>query len=127
MKNETKNFAGALEKALDGKSEDGQRKMVKGFLEILKRRQKTYLLPKILKELELLEKNKTVTLVMAREADKETVEGIERKLRVKFGQDKKFKVEIDNSIIGGFKAKTNNFLIDSSIKTIIENIRQKLV
>jgi F0F1-type ATP synthase delta subunit len=66
-------------------------------------------------------------LVLARELGQETVTGMEGKLRTRLGEDKKFKVEIDNSIIGGFKAKTNNFLIDSSIKTIIENIRQKLV
>jgi F0F1-type ATP synthase delta subunit len=127
MKNETKNFAAALEKALAGKEEEDQKKMAKSFLGVLRRRQKTYLLPKILKELELSGREKTVTLILAREADRETVEKMEEKLRERFGQDKKFKVEIDNSIIGGFKAKTNNFLIDSSIKTIIENIRQKLV
>jgi len=127
MKNEPKIFAMALEETLAGKGEESQKMTVRSFLKVLKRRKKDYLLPKIFKELELLEKEKIVTLVLARELGQETVTGMEGKLRTRLGEDKKFKVEIDNSIIGGFKAKTNNFLIDSSIKTIIENIRQKLV
>jgi F0F1-type ATP synthase delta subunit len=127
MKNEPKIFAAALNEVLAGKGEEAQKKMARSFLELLKRKKKAHLLPNILKELELLEKEKTVTLVLARELDQEAISSVEEKLRMRLGQDKKFKVEIDNSIIGGFKAKTNNFLIDSSIKTIIGNIRQKLV
>ena len=108
MKNEPKIFAAALNEVLAGKGEEDQKKMARSFLEIL-------------------EKEKTVTLVLARDLDREAINSVEEKLRMRLGQDKKFKVEIDNSIIGGFKAKTNNFLIDSSIKTIIGNIRQKLV
>lgn len=127
MKNETKIFAAALEKAVSGRAEEEQKKIAGNFLEVLRRKQKIHLLPKILRELEFSAEERTVTLILAREAEGETVEKIKEKLGQKFGRDKKFKVEIDNSIMGGFKAKTNNFLIDSSIKTVIENLRQKLV
>ncbi len=127
MKNEAKIFAKAFVAALAGKNENGQKKIAKNFLEVVARKKKTYFLPKILKELELIEKENEAVLVLARNLDQRAVEEIKENLRIKLGKDKKFKVEIDQSIIGGFKAKTNNFLIDSSIKTIIENIRKKLV
>ena len=75
----------------------------------------------------MIERKNEAVLVLARNLDQGAVEEIKENLRIKLGKDKKFKVEIDQSIIGGFKAKTNNFLVDSSIKTIIENIRKKLV
>ena len=127
MKNEAKTFAEAFIAALAGKEEAGQKQIAQNFLEVVARKKKIYLLPKILKELELIGKGSEAVLVLARDLDQEAVEGIKENLKTKLGRDKKFKVEIDQSIIGGFKAKTNNFLIDSSIKTIIENIRKKLV
>ncbi|MFA5249561.1 MAG: F0F1 ATP synthase subunit delta [Candidatus Paceibacterota bacterium] len=127
MENEAKTFAKAFAAALEGKDEGGQKQTARNFLEVVARKKKTYLLPKILKELEMIEKESEAVLVLARDLDQGAKEEIEENLKVKLGRDKKFKVEIDQSIIGGFKAKTNNFLIDSSIKTIIENIRKKLV
>jgi F0F1-type ATP synthase delta subunit len=127
MKNEAKIFAQAFISSLAGKDESGQKKMVRNFLEVVARKKKTYLLPKMMKEMDLIGKESEATLVLARELDQKAVEEIKENLKIKLGGDKKFKVEIDRSIIGGFKAKTNNFLIDSSIKTIIENIRKKLV
>lgn len=127
MKNEAKTFAKAFAAALAGKDESGQKQMARNFLEVVARKKRTYLLPKILKELEMIEKESEAVLVLARDLEQGAKEEIEENLKLKLGRDKKFKVEIDQSIIGGFKAKTNNFLIDSSIKTIIENIRKKLV
>jgi len=127
MKNEAKTFAKAFAASLAGKDEGGQKQMARNFLEVVARKKKTYLLPKILKELEMIEKESEAVLVLARDLGQGAKEEIEENLKLKLGRDKKFKVEIDQSIIGGFKAKTNNFLIDSSIKTIIENIRKKLV
>lgn len=126
MQNEAKIFAKAFTAALAGKKEEGQKEIARNFLEVVVRKKKTYLLSKIVKELEIIAKENEAVLVLARELDGEAVEKIKENLKTKLGQDKKIKVEIDRSIIGGFKAKTNNFLIDSSIKTIIENIRQKL-
>jgi F0F1-type ATP synthase delta subunit len=57
----------------------------------------------------------------------EEVEAIKSRLKPELGKVDKFKIQIDKSIIGGFKAKTNNVLIDSSIKTLIGSIRKKLV
>ncbi|MFA5742930.1 MAG: F0F1 ATP synthase subunit delta [Candidatus Paceibacterota bacterium] len=127
MKNEAKIFAKAFISALAGKDESGQRQIVQNFLEVVARKKKIYLLPRILKELELIEKGSEAVLVLARDLDQGAVEEIKEGLKKRLGRDKKFKVEIDQSIIGGFKARTSNLLIDSSIKTIIENIRKKLV
>ena len=96
----------------------------KNFFEILKKRNKTYLVFKVLKEMERLLKKDEVLLVLSEKLEKKEVEGIEKSLRKFLGKGKKIKTRRDNCILGGFLAKSSNYLIDASIKGQFEEIKK---
>lgn len=127
MENEAKIFAKAFLLAIEGKDEISQKKIAQNFLKIAILKKKTHLFPKIIKELEKIEKEKEAVLILARDLGSEAEEKIKKSFEKDLGEGRKFKIKTDKAIIGGFKIKTSNFLIDSSIKTIIEDIRKKLI
>ncbi len=63
-----------------------------------------------------------IRLTFARKIDSETEEKVKNSLRSIFGKDKKFNVEINPDIIGGFQAETKNNFIDCSVKTKLEKL-----
>ena len=66
-----------------------------------------------------------IILKIARRLDKETLESLSEKIKKVFGGEE-IKVEIDESIIGGFWAKSKNYLIDCTVKGALNKIKNKV-
>lgn len=110
----------------ENKSREEKEKIVIFFLEILKQKKKIHLLSKILKEVKREEKKKEVILTLARKSDDKIIKEIKEKIRDALGKEKKFKIKIDENIIGGFLAKSQNYIIDASIKGMLNKFKEKL-
>ena len=113
---------------LEKNNKTGQALAAGRFREILKRKKKEYLLPKIVKKLEkaYLKKNK-IDLFLARDHSQRTQKELEKKLLGVFGAGKKISAKIDRDLIGGFRAKTNNFLVKASIKDFLDDLKNKMI
>lgn len=123
IKDKIQKLSKSLFLAVKGKTEKEKQKIVKNFVHCLKRNKKIYLLPLILKEFERYSKQDEVILTLSRKKDREVINNIEQKLKDILGEEKTFKVKIDESIISGFIARTNNYLIDASIKGLLWRVR----
>jgi F0F1-type ATP synthase delta subunit len=108
-----------------GKPAAEQEKAIKCLAALLKRKKKDYLLPKILETAgKIAARKDKVELVLAHEADKETKELLNRKLKESLGKDKNVEIKLNESIIGGFVAKTEDYLIDASVKKYLNQLKR---
>ena len=118
-------WARTLTALSEEKTEKEFEKNIERLRALLKAKKKEYILPKILEEvLRTLEKKNKIELVLAREFDSGGQKKLQEKLEELFGAGKKIETKINESIIGGFLAKTENHLIDASIKNYLNNVRQ---
>jgi len=117
--------------ATKNKEEEGN--LSKSFARMLARKNLLYLVPKICKALEDLEKEKKgivdVEIVSAKELTGKDKEKIEKWFSDKINKDKG-KINtfftVDESIIGGFTIRTKDVLIDRSIKTKLHQLSKKI-
>lgn len=109
----------------EGKSQEEKGKVIKNFVKILKEKRKTYLLPKILKEVEKEKKKKEVVLVLSRKQDEKIVAKIEEFLKKNLGREKEIKIRIDENLISGFLARSEDYLISASIKGMLQNLKSQ--
>jgi len=58
--------------------------------------------------------------------DLELIQRLEDKLRQKYGKKFKFYIDLDGSLLGGAQVVIGNTVIDSSIKTRLLDLREKL-
>lgn len=104
------------------------------FINYLRKKRKNEFILKVLKEviLKILEvvkekeEKKQVILFLARKFDKGFVKELKEKLKKYFGEEKEIKVKIDESIIAGFLAKSNDYLIDFSVRGWLNKLRRNL-
>jgi len=108
-----------------GKSDKEKQEIVRVFLKLLAEKNQLHLLPAILKELKREEKKQKIELVLARNFEQEFLQKIERGVKKTLGE-KEIKLRIEPEIIGGFLAKDENYLIDGSIKGILNNFKERL-
>ncbi len=66
-------------------------------------------------------------LISAYKLDKKTVEKLEAKFSQEIGEEVKFKVEIDHSLIGGFIVSIRHHRYDYSIKDKLKDMREFLI
>jgi len=113
-----------LVRACDGKPAVAQKKIIGRLKEILKGKKKEYLFPKIAENtLALMVKENRFEIVLAHEQSGDTFNKLEERLaRVLFANDAKMK--IDAALIGGFVAKTDQCLIDASVKGFLEQLKK---
>jgi F0F1-type ATP synthase delta subunit len=89
--------------------------------EILKKKKKEYLLPEIIKRLEkAYSKKNKIDLFLAKNHSQRTQEELKKKLLAFFGKNKKINLKINPELIGGFRAKTSDFLIKASVKDFLD-------
>ena len=98
------------------------------LLAILKKKKKEYLLEKIVKKLErdYLKKNK-IDLFLAKDHSQRTKEYLSKKLLEIFGDGKKISLKIEEDLIGGFRAKTDNFLVSASVEDFLDELKTQLI
>lgn len=81
-------------------------------------------LPKILQELRRVSHRERAVLTFAREdIDKELQEKVKAKLKSELQDSDQVNIKIDPNIIGGFIAKTKNYLIDGSVRGVLKRVR----
>ena len=68
-------------------------------------------------------KKKEVSLTVARKIDEDAFAQIKAKINEVFGKEKETKIKIDENIIGGFLVKSRDYLIDASIKGMLNKLR----
>lgn len=119
----TQKLAKILISLTENESWQEKKEIVKNFLEVLKQKKKIPLLNKILKEVKREIKKKEVRLTVARKLDEDTFDEIKAKISEVFGKEKETKIKIDENIIGGFLAKNRDYLIDASIKGMLNKLK----
>lgn len=101
------------------------------FFEILIAKKRDLILKLILEELirlaYLKQGKRLVDLHLAREADEETLQAIRGKLKDIIKQDIECKITINPDLIGGFVAKTEDMLIDASVKGNLSRFVEKSI
>jgi len=102
-----------------------------GFLRLLVERGRAVILPEIIDEyVKLVDERANVVHVRVVSAGKlpgETLSQIRLMLGRKLAKKIRFEEEIDPSVIAGFKVYAGDDLIDISVKTDIEEIRNSLI
>jgi F0F1-type ATP synthase delta subunit len=114
----------SLQLILDNSDQEKIIWAAKKLQEILRKKKKAYLLPKIVQRLEksLARKNQ-VELVLAKDHSPETILNLEKKLAAIFGQGKSFDVKINSELIGGFSAKSDRLLVLATVKDFLAEIK----
>lgn len=120
-----KNLVDKLILLTEGKSDEEKEKIVKNFLILLKEKNKLHFLPEILRELKKAEEKRKMKLVLAREFNPDFLKELKEKIQKILGK-KEVDIKIEPEIIGGFLAKDENYLIDGSIKGILNNFKQRV-
>lgn len=113
--------------ATQNKKKEDQEKTFKSLIEFLKEKRKFKLLFQFLSGLKKELKNREVVLSFASKESQEMENKVRKSLKDFFKEDSVFTTETDESLIAGFRAKTNNFLIDASIRGILEKTRNKIL
>ena len=110
--------------AQENKTKEQSQKVLTRLVIILKKQKKEHLLPEILEKAKnILQRKKRVELFLGKEHSLESMSGIKKKLSDFFGQDKEIEVNISKELIGGFRAKSEKFLVRASIKDFLNEIK----
>jgi len=125
MINQAEKWGKILYELAGGKEDREKERIIKKMIEILRTKRRLYLLPRILENYQRYLKRKKGILIFARELDKEILEKIKRSFSEILKESKILEIKIDKNIIGGFILKTQNFLIDGSLRGIFEKIKEK--
>jgi F0F1-type ATP synthase delta subunit len=114
-----------LIKECAGKTAVEQKKIILRLKEILKSKKRDYLLQRIVRDaLGAMKKQARFEITLAHPQAADAVGKLEKKLADGFGSDDEADVNIDPAIIGGFVAKTEQYLIDASVKGFLEQLKK---
>ena len=103
------------------------------LLKYLEENHLTYLLPNIIRKLELEsrkeEKSKKIQIFTSHEFDEKTIEKIKQLATSDIDKkgDEKFETKVDSSLIGGFVIKGKNKIVDASLKKNLQFLRESLI
>jgi F-type H+-transporting ATPase subunit delta len=82
----------------------------------------------LFEEFKRIEENTTyVSIESADEVDDTFKQQVKDKLQQKFGGQIRIELKIDPDLIGGAVIRSNNFIIDGSVKGKIERLKQNLL
>jgi F0F1-type ATP synthase delta subunit len=114
----------ALVALLEGKAGAEQKKTIERLALLLKQKKKTYLLSPILDRTdEQLKKRNRLQLIVAHDLPKDATSHLEKRLASHFGGANAAQVCVDPDLIGGFVARTQDCLIDASIKNFLTELK----
>jgi len=124
-------YALSLHELEKGKSSREQKALVSSLVALLKRKGHFTLLPTILKEYEKYRERESdhdiVKLFLARESDRASfAKEIKAELFTR-GVKKEPKVVFDATLVGGFKLKHRDTVLDASYKTQLIALYQKMI
>lgn len=127
MENRAKILAEALFLASRGKTAKEKERIAQNLINFLKIKKETYLLPEILINYQRYLKRKRGLLIFAREIEKDIQEKLKKICKGVLKEAETVELRLDKGIIGGFIVRTENFLIDASIKGILERIKMQIL
>jgi len=126
-KNTPKIYALALLQSIRGLSDKKISEALKKFVELIARDHKLKQMPKIIAEFARLAKNEQgieeIKIKSARELDDKIIE----KIKKIFGDKTEATVEIEEEMLGGIKIKTADKILDASLKTQLNKLKQTLI
>ena len=127
MKITNKQLATALFEAtekLSGVELDGA---LQRFVELLAKKQKLKQFTNIITEFESIAKKKAgivgIGIKSARKLDSETID----KIKKNFGEKVEVTESVDTNLIGGITVKTEDKILDGSLKAQLNTLKQKLI
>lgn len=129
--NQAQQYAQALRDIIrDGDSSTYERSG-DAFVELLKRRGHSKLLPQILKEFEKYNDRDIdtmqVTLTIAKESDASRYKEESKKYAGNGDLDEHTAIKVDDRIIGGFKLETGDVVVDGSYKKMLLNLYREII
>jgi F-type H+-transporting ATPase subunit delta len=114
-----------LVKECHGLTAAEQKAVILRLKEILKSKKKGYLLARIVRDaLAAMKKLARFEIVLAHPIPAAAIDELEDKLADKFDRGDEADIKIDPAVIGGFIAKTDQYLMDASIKGNLEQLRK---
>ena len=118
-------WARTLTQILSGQTEAERKTSLEKVYAVLAQKKKDYLLPKILEMVQSgFKKRGQLQLSFARAQDADTLEKIKLQL-ADLGKKREIVVALDEEIIGGFVAKTEDYIVNASIKDYLEQLRRQ--
>lgn len=126
MRNQADVLAKILFLAVKGKTSGEKKRIIKNLVAFLREKRKIYLLPRILESYQEYLKRKSGFLVFSREIDKKTIEKLKKVFKDILEESEAVEIKINKTLIGGFMLKTENFLVDASIKELLEKYSKNL-
>jgi len=114
---------------IDAAIKDGINEDIRNFLKLLLEKKRFNLFPDIAEYLRGKYRNEGQAEVLLRTAfplDLELIERMQNALKEKFGQNLKFYIELDGSILGGVQVVMENKIIDGSVKRRLSELRKDL-
>lgn len=127
MKISSKKYAQALIAALENAADP--RPMIKNFLVLLRRKKQLKLLPKILQAFEELWNHSHGIVKMEVSCPQKfesSLQVLEKSMEGATGKKMIFKQKIDDSLIGGFRIRSGDTLMDSSLKSRLKMLANNL-
>lgn len=119
-------WAKAVFLARKNKSEKEKEEIMARLKKILKKTKKEHLLKKIQERMErVFGRENRAELILARTPESAFLARLKKKLDYVLAQ-KEIKVKVDKGIIAGFRIKTGNILIKSSIKDFLASLQEDL-
>ena len=126
-KSTNKQLAKALFEATKDLKGNDLKKVLNSFVVILAREHKlkksNYIIAEYVKYAKMGEGIQEIEITTARELDEKTLNHIKKA----FGNNTEATVIVDESLIGGIKVKTENKILDASIKTQILKLKQSII
>ena len=115
-----------LAKACAGKTKAEQKAAILRLAEILESKKKGYLLAKIIERtLVGMSKQKKLEITIAHAQTDETIEKLKKNIAKRLDGWEEVETKINPGIIGGFIARTEQCLLDASVKNQLEQLRKR--
>lgn len=114
-----------LVEACEGKNLAEQKKIIARLGTILKAKKKEHLLAQIVKNaFEIIEAETKLEITLAHPQSAEFIDKLKKKIAGKFEGNGAVEVAVSPSIIGGFKVKSSQYILDASVKSYLEQLRK---
>jgi len=114
-----------LIKECTGKTAAEQKSIMLRLKEILRSKKRGYLLQRIVRDaLAAMKKQAKFEITLAHSQSDDAIKQLEDKLAARLDSGDEADIKIDPSIIGGFIAKTDQYLVDASVKGSLEQIKR---
>ncbi len=132
MKISEKQYALSLYQAIDGKSNDQAKIVIKNFIEILAKNNQFAKIEEIIKQfIKIWNSEKRIIQAEAtgvREFSKDVIKNIRSYLlNISKAKEVSLIIKIDKNILGGVIIKYGDKVLDGSLKTRLENLKSQMI